>query len=406
MKKLPTRTQKNPFEYGRELIGGELVDRRDELLTVQRALTGGGKLFLIGPRRYGKTSLLATAQANAEVEGAIVLRFDAERFASLDALAQALLTAAGSRMATTVEKASEIVKRLGGSLIPAVTYDVEKNEWSVSLGARDKANAKPLPILIDVLDTIERMAAESERTVAVVIDEFQEVVQNEGLRAEKQLRSAIQQHRHVSYVFAGSATRMLADMTGNSNRPFYKLGARLFLKAIPRDEFAVFLTDGFTRFGFACAGEAIDRILDAAEEVPYSVQRLANACWEATRTSADLSLTPERVDATVALVAAQEDSGYTQLWLSLKGVQKNVMVAVVEESGYKLMGMSVLKRLNVPLSTMRGAIKALGAHGLLRQEEHKGIVHYRLLDPLFGRWLEWAGQAKKRTLAPRSERDG
>jgi hypothetical protein len=47
---------------------------------------------------------------------------------------------------------------------------------------------------------------------------------------------------------------------------------------------------------------------------------------------------------------------------------------------------------------MRGAIKALEARGLLRQEEHKGAVHYRLLDPLFGRWLEWAGQAKKRTI--------
>ena len=402
MKKLPARAQKNPFEYGRELVAGELVDRRQELTTIERALTSGSKLFLIGPRRYGKTSLLAAAQANVEKEGAIVLRFDAERFTSLDALGQALLTAAGRRMATTVEKASEIVRRLGGALIPTVTYDVEKSEWSVSLGAREKKGAKPLPILIDVLDTIERMAAESERRVAVVIDEFQSIVQKDGQGAERQLRSAIQQHRHVSYVFAGSATRMLADMTGKSNRPFYNLGSRLFLKGIPRDEFTVFLADGFARFGFTCAKGAIDRILDAAEEVPYSVQRLASACWEETRTSTDLTLTAERVDATVDLVAANEDTGHTQLWTSLSTVQKNVMVAVVEEGGYKLMGMGVLKRLNVPLSTMRGAIKSLEKNGLLRQEEHKGTVHYRLLDPLFGRWLEWVGQAKRRTIPHQS----
>lgn len=398
MKSLPAGPIRNPFEYGRELLAGELVDRRDELATIRRALTNHSKLFLIGPRRYGKTSLLAAAEIEAEAEGAIVLRFDAERFPSLDALAQALLTAAGRRLTTTVEKASEVLKRLGGALLPTVTYDVEKSEWSVTLGARDKAGATVLPIFIDVLDTIERMAGESTHPVAVIIDEFQEIVQNEGLRAEKQLRAAVQKHRHVSYIFAGSATRMLSDMTGNSSRPFYRLGSRLFLKEIPRDDFRTFLSDGFTQSNFVCAEGAIDRILNAAEEVPYSVQRLAHACWEETRISDDRTITRERVDATVDLVAAQEDSGYTQLWTSLSRVQKNAVIAVVEVGGYKLMSMEVLKRLNVPLSSMKGALSALEAKGLLRQAEHKGTVHYRLLDPLFGRWLEWANQAKRRTL--------
>ena len=48
----------------------------------------GGKLFLIGPRRYGKTSLLAAAEAHAELEGMVVLRFDAERFPTLGLLAE------------------------------------------------------------------------------------------------------------------------------------------------------------------------------------------------------------------------------------------------------------------------------------------------------------------------------
>ena len=211
-----------------------------------------------------------------------------------------------------------------------------------------------------------------------------------------QIRSAIQQHRHVSYVFAGSATRMLADMTGKPNRPFYNLGSRLFLKGIPRDEFTAFLADGFTRCGFLCATGAIDCILDAAEEVPFSVQRLASACWEETRTSTDLTLTTERVDATVDLVAAHEDAGYTQIWNKLSSVQKRVIVAVVEEGGNKLMSNEVLQRLNLPISTMRGAIRSLDREDLLRQEGNKGTVHYRLLDPMFGRWLAWVGQAKKR----------
>ena len=55
------RPRQNPFEYGRELDRDELVDREEELRQVTRALENGGKLFLIGPRRYGKTSLLRAA---------------------------------------------------------------------------------------------------------------------------------------------------------------------------------------------------------------------------------------------------------------------------------------------------------------------------------------------------------
>ena len=52
---------KNPFEFGRELGSEELVNRTDELGIVQRVIESGGKLFVIGPRRFGKTSLLKSA---------------------------------------------------------------------------------------------------------------------------------------------------------------------------------------------------------------------------------------------------------------------------------------------------------------------------------------------------------
>ncbi len=396
MKRLPSPSGKNPFEYGRELGAGELVDRRDELAMIGRAMGNGGKLFLIGPRRYGKTSLLAAAEAHAEQEGTVVLRFDAERFPTLDLLAQALLTAASRRLSTTVEKAGEMLKRFAGALLPTMSYDVVKGKMSVSLGARDKPDAKPLPILIDVLDAIEHMAEESKKDVTVIIDEFQAVVQDKGNRAEKQIRATVQKHKHVSYIFAGSATRLLADMTGNSNRPFYQLGSRLFLKALPRDEFAAFLTDGFVNAGFTCAKGAIDRILDAAEEVPYSVQRLAHECWEQTRVSDDATITIGRVDATLDRVAQQEDPGYTQFWTSLSGAQKKVLIAVVEEAGLNLMSLGVVRRMNIPPSTIKSALDALETKGLVRQEEDKGAVHYRLQDPLFGRWMEFVQLARKR----------
>lgn len=46
--------KRNPFEYGRELGLSELVDRAEELGVIEATIRTRAKLFLIGPRRYGK----------------------------------------------------------------------------------------------------------------------------------------------------------------------------------------------------------------------------------------------------------------------------------------------------------------------------------------------------------------
>lgn len=385
--------RRNPFEYGRELTGDELVDRREELDQLIRSMQNRAKLFLIGPRRYGKTSLLATAAARAERDGMVVLRYDAERFDGLDTLARALLTAAGRRLAGTVERAGDMLRRLAGRLRPSVTYNVQDGDFEVALGASDEPGAEELPIFTDVLDSIERMAEEADTPVTVIIDEFQAVVQERGVAAEKQIRAAVQQHRHVGYIFAGSATRLLADMTGDPNRAFYKLGARLFIGPIPRNEFAAFLRAGFANAGFAVAEGAVDRILDLAEEVPYSVQRLAHECWEQTRTSDDLAITPKRVTAALERVVRQEDPAYTQVWNSLAAQQKRALKAVVLQNGLSLMSADVSRRYKVPTPSMQKALQGLEQKGVIRQEETLGTVRYRLQDPLLGHWMRLAQQA-------------
>jgi len=53
-----------------------------------------GTLFLIGPRRFGKTSILRAAEAKLTDAGRVVLRYDAEAFDDIGSLAAALLAGA------------------------------------------------------------------------------------------------------------------------------------------------------------------------------------------------------------------------------------------------------------------------------------------------------------------------
>ncbi|MDQ3522699.1 MAG: ATP-binding protein [Gemmatimonadota bacterium] len=379
---------KNPFKFGRELPPGDLVDRRTEVDEVHRVIRDGGKLFLIGPRRYGKSSILASADAEATRDGAVVLRFNAEAYPTVDLFAQALAGRAAQQLTGTVERAGEAIRRFFARLSPTATYNPFEQSWSVSLTASGGADASRTELLVDVLNGVHALARADGRRVGVIIDEFQQVVNEEGIVAERQIRAAVQQHEHVGYVFAGSATRLLTDMTEDPGRPFYRLGARRFIGPVPRADFVSFLRQGFASSGFTVASEAIDTILDLAEDVPHNVQRLAHDCWNVMLATEGGTLTPELVRATLEALVRGDDPFYTQIWNRITSMQQKALVAVVLEGGTELHSQSVLRRYGLAHSTMQKSLQRLQSSNIIRQEEALGSIRLRLEDPFFAAWIK------------------
>ncbi|MHB8721772.1 MAG: AAA family ATPase [Steroidobacteraceae bacterium] len=373
-----------------------IVDREEELRRLIDAVRNGERLFLIGPRRYGKTSLLNYMQGKLESQGVIVLKYDVEKFETTRLLAKALLSGAIRTLTGPVDKVSASagrqIKRFFGSLKPELTYDVTEDTWSVSVLGDRRAEAASLPLLTEVLDGIEALAASRKRTVVVVLDEFQQLVAEGGVTAERQIRASVQTHQHVSYVFAGSKTRLLTDMTTHHARPFYRMGSSLFLGPIARAAFAPFLTEGFEARGFKVAPGAIERLLDLAEDVPYSVQRLAHRCWDllAGSSAPARTLTPVFVGNALERIALEDDPAYTQLWLSLTTVQKKALRAVIGTSGRLLLSRAVNDQYGLAVASMQKALKALTDRGIVREEQTLGDVRLRLDDPFFATWLKAA----------------
>ena len=390
MPRLVRESSPNPFEFGRELSPDELVDRDGELAALTRIAANRGKCFFIGPRRFGKTSILAALEHRLARRGIAVIRCDAEAFESLALLAQALLTAAARTLTGPAAAAGARIKKILARLRPELTYDVITHKLTVSLAGAERAPEATLPVLTEVLDGIERLAADRGKPVLVILDEFQQVIKEGGESAERQIRAAIQRHRHVGYIFAGSQTRLLADLTSDPERPFWKLGERRFLGPIPREDFRPFLARGFTRFGFSTTPEGIERILDTAEDVPYNVQRLASACWERLRTRADRRLTASAVDDALREVVRNDHPAYTRLWTNLTQAQKKALKAVIAEHGRELLARAVADRYGIATSTMQRALQALDTLGILRQDEADGGARYRLEDPFLAAWLAMA----------------
>ncbi len=141
VKRHPGASRRNPFEFGGEARRPTLVDRTDELDVVTRTMESGGTLFLIGPRRYGKTSILRVVEHRLAGSEVTVLRFDAEAYETIDGLAAAILAAAAQRLACTLEKAGDLVKRWFAQLRPDVAYDLAEQKITVRFGVVPAAEA-------------------------------------------------------------------------------------------------------------------------------------------------------------------------------------------------------------------------------------------------------------------------
>ena len=383
---------RNPFQYGRELAPAELVDRQEEIATCIRTVQNRERLFLIGPRRYGKTSILKAASETLQGQGAIVFRYSVEAYPTIEMLVSRLVADATEKLAGGREKASEKIRKFFARLRPEVTFNVTERSWSATLGVSSGTPHEQTQLLVDGLGGVERLAAETSAPVGIMLDEFQHLIELGGRSAEGQLRSAVQQHASLGYIFAGSKTRMLIEMTTEASRPFYRLGERLFVGSVPRADFHGFLHHSFVRAGFKVGEGVLEAVLDLAEEVPYNVQMLAHACWnELALGRRGATLTVAVVRQVLERVVRQDDPFYTQVWNLLTSAQQKALITVVREKGQNLHSSRVLREIGLSQPTMQRALAALKSRDLIREEERLGQTRLRLEDPFFGTWLALLG---------------
>src|SRR5687768_17306574 len=86
----------NPFIYGEVVPGNAFPDREAELDRLVADLGDGQKVFLISPRRYGKSSLVSRALALLSRQGALTVNLTVSSYSSyvsfLEGYAKALAT--------------------------------------------------------------------------------------------------------------------------------------------------------------------------------------------------------------------------------------------------------------------------------------------------------------------------
>ena len=376
----------NPFVYGEIVPASAFVDRQDELARLTGDLAAGQKVFLISPRRYGKSSLVRQAMRQLARQKVLTLEITVSSFSSyvafLEGFARALVA-----LESRPERLKDWVRDLFGSTRPELRYDVNRatGKTQAVLAFPDVRSARDVARLAEDVFSLPQRVSEARRTrLAIALDEFQDVAAFNGGSVEQALRAAVQQQRQVGYVFAGSEPTLMERMIG-PRRPFYKAGPVMRLQKIPADLFAASIESRFRKTGFPPEPGLGEAVVELGGNLPYDVQRLAHETWDDVRAGGRRRATGEDLHTTLRRLLAEQDPLYEALWQRLTLGQRAVLRAVVVEQGRELLaaGTRGRHRLGGP-STVQAALLALQKLELVSRDEHG---RYAVVDSLLREWV-------------------
>jgi hypothetical protein len=387
--------KRNPFQFGGALSPKDLVGRKDEIALVENAIRSCSRLFLAGPRRFGKTSILRAAQENLRRHGADVLYVNTESCADMEKLVAEIVAAAANRLRNRNEDGVSEAARFFSSLKPEFRFEGNGKELSVNIAVKVSPDPNSqIELFAETLDSLNRLAGarRDSRLVGLIIDEFSTLIAREGELGEAKIRSVIQQHQNFAYVFVGSDVRLMTDMISKHDRPFYRGGDSCFVGPVLTEGFVAWLHKQFRRGGFVvCGDEPINLILSLAEEVPHNVQMLAHNCWEELSSqgrSKPAKLTVPVVESVFERVVNGLIPYFTQTWIRLTPAQQKALIAYLHANGEQMSSTKTARSVNLPVASLQSAFRALHDQNILWQDFAAGRSRTRFADPFFAHWIK------------------
>ncbi len=375
----------NPFVYGEVVPADAFTDREAELDRLVADLEAGQKVFLISPRRFGKSSLVRRALhvlARRHVRGVeLTVSSYSSYVAFLEGFTRALVA-----LEREVDAARSWIERLLGPVHPELRPRPSgEGTLALDVAFPRARSARDIARLADEVFALPgRLADMKNRPLVVALDEFQDIARFNGGSVEQALRAAVQHQRRVGYVFAGSEPTLMEQMI-SPRRPFYKAGPVLRLGRIPADQFGRFLDARFRRSGLAPAPGLGAAIVDLAGNLPYDVQRLAHETWDDVRAARRRKVTADDLDTTLHRLLREHAVFFEGSWQRLTLAQRAALRAVVLEDGRSLLAADARLRHRLGgASSVQASLAALRRDDLIARDE---TGRYWVVDSLFREWI-------------------
>lgn len=372
----------NPFRYGALALDEAFADRERELAELLADIDNGQDVVIFAPRRYGKSSLIWRAAGQLAKRGTLVATVDLMTTPNKHKLAEKLAAEIFDQIASPLERARERALAPFRSLRiqPVVTVSPTDGSFSFSFGV-GKEPADLDATLERLLQLPGELGAARGRRVALVLDEFQEIVDiDPGL--PKLMRAVFQTQPEVSHVYLGSRRHVMERIFSDENEPFWRSAKSIELGPIPSPDFAEFIQARFEDSRKGIEPKVLEQALQVTGGHPYATQELAYFLWE--EIAEGQTGGPDELARALAAVLRSENAHFTLIWDGAARAQRLLLAALAaEQPGYPSSS-DYRNRHGLPSpSTLQKAAKALAQREILVAEGSA----YRIAEPFFAEWI-------------------
>jgi hypothetical protein len=285
------------------------------------------KLFVYSERRFGKSSLVKLALSGLPKQRYIGVYIDLWATESEATFVTTMARAMASAVGTTPKIILETAKSFFSFLTPSVTID-DEGKPTLTFGSSKVRTSQPN--LEEVLESPQKIADKSGRTVVVVFDEFQQILEYDKGRIERLLRSHIQHHDKVSYIFLGSRKHLMQEMFLDKSRPLFRIGGHYPLPEIATTHWIPFIKSRFAAADKMMTDDCIQKICEHSQNHPFYTQLLCHILWE---------IAPERKEVSAALLQEaldtllkREKSAFGAMWDALTMTERKLLIGFAMES--------------------------------------------------------------------------
>jgi hypothetical protein len=371
---VPKRTARiNPFRFGALALDDAFTNRAEEIAELSADMRNGQDVVVFAPRRYGKSSLAWRVAQRLVRRRVLVAQVDLMRTPTRERLAEKLAAAIHDDIASPLLRARERL-RVFSELRVAPVVTVDPMDGSVAFSF-DAHAARPGidATLEDLLALPGKLAADRDRRVVLILDEFQEVMDiDPGLI--RLMRSVFQEQGDVAHLYLGSKRHMIERIFNDANEPFWRSAKQLELGPIDAERFVAFALERFETTGRRLAPATAEAALAITGGHPYATQELLYFLWE------------ERdLDRALEAVLRSEHAHFSLLWDRAAAAQRLVLEALANEQPGHPLSTDYQRRHRLPsVATVQTALRGLDRQDIVTR---LGRGSYVIAEPFLAQWI-------------------
>ena len=367
----------NPFAYSNYVTGESFCNRKKELSELLKYIKGSQNVLLYSHRRYGKSSLIRQVFREVQNKKLNIDTMHVELYGTISE--KDFLTRTFQGLNQLESNFERLLKSLGKALKNIkLNLSIDSATGSTLVSPSFEAINEKV-ILEELMNILSKYSQKHKLVIA--FDEFQEVANYTEDGFEKRLRSFIQQHSNICYIFSGSQQHLITEMFNSNNRAFYKLAESFPLDKIETKHYIPWIQNLFGRKKVDFPDELIEEIAGRFQNHPMYIQNFLFHLWERPGKG---GFSHETLNEVEDAIIEKRSLEHTVLWETLSINQKKTLKLILLNNGSNLFNADSLKSVNLKTGSL--VTKALSS--LMKKEVIVKNGRYLIQDVIFKKWLQ------------------